>query len=509
MTAITEHVHRFGPLTLDERVGTLMRGETPLFLRPKAHALLLHLARNIGRVVPKSELMDEVWPNIYVTEDSLTQSVREIRRTLGKLDEELIRTVSGRGYMLVGKIEPEQATGQQPVIAVLRFRNDADDPQLGSLVDSFAEDIVSGLSLTGSLTVLAASSTFQFASYAENERSRTALRIGADYLVEGSLRWAGGRARIAVCLIDAKSGEQIWGDRYDIEDVGIFDTQQEIGDQIVARLVSRLDEAVARKSVSSLTSSFAAYELVARGLGSLRAALRAADAAGVADARELFERAISIDPGYALAHAHLAQAKVIGAGYGRASQTELGDALQSVSRAIALAPNLSVGWRAQSLIRLYLRQHDGAEADLRLALRLNRCDAEAVEQMGYLCTMRGRPLEALDWIDRAVRLNPIPTLWYHFDRSLAFYALCDYQSAAKELEMSPRLSPWIEVRLAACYARMGDAVKARVHLQATRRLDPGFTSTEYAVGHIAFEHPADRDHLAEGIDQALRYAGDV
>jgi DNA-binding winged helix-turn-helix (wHTH) protein len=89
----TDQVFQFGGFTLDLGKGTLGQAEQPAFLRPKAYALLTHLARHIGRVVPKSELMDAVWPGVFVTEDSLTQSIREIRKVLG---EETIRTVSKR-----------------------------------------------------------------------------------------------------------------------------------------------------------------------------------------------------------------------------------------------------------------------------------------------------------------------------------------------------------------------------------------------------------------------------
>ncbi|WP_342363156.1 winged helix-turn-helix domain-containing protein [Terrarubrum flagellatum] len=89
-----EQICRFGGFTLDLGEGLLRRGDESAFLRPKSHALLLHLARNSGRVVPKADVMDVVSPNVYVTEDSLTQSVREIRKALG---DNLVRTVSKRG----------------------------------------------------------------------------------------------------------------------------------------------------------------------------------------------------------------------------------------------------------------------------------------------------------------------------------------------------------------------------------------------------------------------------
>ncbi len=96
----TDRVFRFSGFALDIDRGTIARDEKQIFLRPKTYTLLTHLARNMGRVVPKQELMETVWPGVFVTEDSLTQAVREIRKTLGG---DLVRTISRRGYMLAAE----------------------------------------------------------------------------------------------------------------------------------------------------------------------------------------------------------------------------------------------------------------------------------------------------------------------------------------------------------------------------------------------------------------------
>ena len=242
-TIVADQTFEFGPFRLDERKGTLDQGGEEAFLRPKAYALLTHLAHNMGRVVPKAELMDAVWPGIYVTEDSLTQSIREIRKAMGD-SQHLIRTVSRRGYMLAGgrSEEPFELVAAHPIIAVLRFRNEGGDPSREPIVDGFAEDVLTGLGHFGTMTVLARNSTFQFPSYEPDAWSSVASRIGADYLVEGSVRWSGDSALVSVSLIDAKNLRQLWGERYEAADIELFAVQREIGEQIVNRLVTRLDE---------------------------------------------------------------------------------------------------------------------------------------------------------------------------------------------------------------------------------------------------------------------------
>jgi DNA-binding winged helix-turn-helix (wHTH) protein len=185
-TTDVDELFRFGDFVLDTRKGMLSRGVRAIHLRPKPYAVLVYLARNMGRVVPKSELMDAVWPGVYVTEASLTQSIREIRKELG--EQEQVRTVSRRGYMLIGQLAPPDDFSSQPIVAVLRFRNEGGDLLREPVVDGFAEDIITGLAQFGSITVLARNSSFQFDSHQPEVWADVASRIGADYLVEGSVR---------------------------------------------------------------------------------------------------------------------------------------------------------------------------------------------------------------------------------------------------------------------------------------------------------------------------------
>lgn len=105
--AATE-VIRFSGFTLDVSSGELKRNGTQTYLRPKAQAVLVPLARNKGRVISKDELMDTAWPGVFVTEDSLTQSIREVRESLGDTGQTLVRTISKRGYLLADETPLEE-----------------------------------------------------------------------------------------------------------------------------------------------------------------------------------------------------------------------------------------------------------------------------------------------------------------------------------------------------------------------------------------------------------------
>jgi tetratricopeptide (TPR) repeat protein len=250
-----------------------------------------------------------------------------------------------------------------------------------------------------------------------------------------------------------------------------------------------------RKPVTNL----AAYELVLRG----QALLRDPAQSDLKGAEAFFGAAIAKDPAYGLAHSYLALSHVMIGGFGRASAAVLANARDIAEQGIALSPDQATCRRVLSLVRLYMREHEAAEQHLRIALKLNPHDAECIEQMGYVLTMRGRPVEALAWLDRAIRVNPLHPHWYQYDRSLALYMMGEYRPAAEALEISTRPAPWIRTRLAACYAQLGEMDEARRQAAMINERDEKFSPLDYARKGVPFEIQADAEHLAEGVALAL------
>jgi tetratricopeptide (TPR) repeat protein len=198
---------------------------------------------------------------------------------------------------------------------------------------------------------------------------------------------------------------------------------------------------------------------------------------------------------------------MMGSGFALADPAVLKDAASLATQGITLAPDQSQGHDVLALARLFQREHAGAEHEARQAMNLNPCDADALNRMGYILSLRGRPLEALAWFDRAVKLNPIHPQFYNYDRAVAHYLLGQYQEAADALRRSPRRSPWIRTRLAACFAQLGEDDAARDEALQIGEEDPTFSPVAYVQSGIAFEHASDREHLAEGVWRALDLAG--
>jgi tetratricopeptide (TPR) repeat protein len=185
----------------------------------------------------------------------------------------------------------------------------------------------------------------------------------------------------------------------------------------------------------------------------------------------------------------------------------LRDAASLAMQGIALAPDQSKGHEVLAVARLFLREHAAAEHEARQSLNLNPCDADALNGLGYVLALRGRPLEALAWFDRAVKLNPMHPQYYNNDRAVAQYLLGQYQEAADTLTRSARRAPWIRTRLAACLAQLGEDDAARAEALRISEEDPTFSPVAYVESGVAFEHPSDREHLAEGVWRALDLAG--
>jgi len=121
------------------------------------------------------------------------------------------------------------------------------------------------------------------------------------------------------------------------------------------------------------------------------------------------------------------------------------------------------------------------------------------EQMGMLLTMRGRPLEALTWLARGIRIDPLHPHWYQFDRALALYMMGDYKPAAEALELATRPKPWIRTRLAACYAQLGRMEEAKAAAAQALRLNPGF---RLGTLSLSYRFDVDRERVLDGMRKA-------
>jgi adenylate cyclase len=395
-------------------------------------------------------------------------------------------------------VEPAKTLSlpDRPSIAVLPFDNLSGQPEETYFSDGITEDIITGLARFRSLFVIARNSSFAFRGK-PIDVAEIGRRLGVSYLLEGSVRRAGNRVRITAQLIETATSAHLWAERYDRSLDDIFAVQDEVAQMIVAALFGRIQEAAVERSSRLPTASLSAYDCLLRGVAHWRYTED-----GNRRACEMFERAVALDPHYALAHSYLALTRVAINGLATAPAEILDAAFAEARHAMDLDPQESRCHRILSTICLYRREYDMAEQHLRQAFELNPNDADAMMEKGRLLALRGKPQEALGWMEASVRLNPLHPPWYHAHFGVALYSLRRFVEAAQALKRMPDPGAWSRARLAACYGQLERSTEAQEAVAEVLRLEPNFSTAEYMRKSVLLEREADRELLREGLLKA-------
>ena len=307
---------------------------------------------------------------------------------------------------------------EKPSIAVLPFDNLGGDPDQQYFADGLTEDILTTLARFTQLMVIARNSTFVYRG-----RAVSIVDVGRDlnvrYVLEGSVRRSGDRVRVTAQLIDAATAAHLWADRYDRTITDIFALQDEITERIVTTLVSNIERRVIEQARRKPPDSLGAYELFLQGREqrdtSRYEAMLAAEA--------LFEQAVALDPGFALAHAEIAYLQYVYVTW--RVQPERRNALlvkgfASARRALALEPSLPMANRVLGNLHLRAREHTDAVMWAERAVMLNPGEVESYAWLANVLSYVGRSAEALEQLSHARQLDLLhPPLWdFYIGRAL-------------------------------------------------------------------------------------------
>jgi TolB-like protein/DNA-binding winged helix-turn-helix (wHTH) protein/Tfp pilus assembly protein PilF len=525
-------------------------------LRPKSFDVLHYLACNRGRVVSKDELMQAVWPDVFVTDNSLAQCISEVREALGEGAHVVLKTVARRGYLFAAEVDgtedappvAERDLAPQPAFLTAASRpvahylaiiamaalvagggwwigqslipenpiapaSHADDVSIAVLPfvtlggtsadDYFArgltEDITVALGRFAGLSVLSAKAVARY-----DGKSVTPQQIGRDlkarYLVSGSVRRNSGRIRIVIELVNTADSRLIWADQYDRDATGIFEIQDDITRRITGALAVRVSTVEQARAVAKPPGNLEAYDLVLRGRDSLSRLTRAA----TSNARVLFEQAIALDQNYAPAYVGLGMADLRAFHHGWTAEPAA--ALQRVKdhalKAIALDESNP---HAHALLgRVYARLHDYERAvdALRRAMALNPSDSDNHAGLGDALLWSGDVAGAIAALETADRLDPQLSTQDLFNLGTAYFLAGDDVRAAQVFERAAARNEgnaFVQAMLAAIYQDAGRGGEARRAIAEMRRLNPFF---DMGLFGSLFRNSAHRDKIVAALRRA-------
>jgi TolB-like protein/DNA-binding winged helix-turn-helix (wHTH) protein len=449
-------VYRFDEFLVDPKTWKLSRDGREVHLEPVVLKLLIYLIENRERLVTRHELMDTVWGDTVISESALTKAVARLRKALGddSATHRYLETVRSRGYRFVAVVEeiesPNQhnhspgkghativrrallasaaailalvivavfwpgtlqhETPEEEVIrslAVLPLNNLTGDPEQDYYVDGLHDILVTELSQMRRLRVTSRQSTSRYRN-SDLPTTEIARELGVDAIVEGSLLREGNRIEVTVQLIDGRSDEHLWAQRYTREAPYVFDLISEVANAIDAEITAKLPQEGDRLTHERMGPlDPRAIDAYALGVAHLDRFNRD----GIRTAIGQFQTAVAIEPKFALSWGQLAVAHAMDALFGFTPPHESIEKWQAAAlKAIEADDQVAIGHSALGWARMYTGDFDGACESFAQALRLNPSAPYAMHGDADCLMLDGRMDENVARIREISRVSPFSAM---------------------------------------------------------------------------------------------------
>jgi adenylate cyclase len=390
----------------------------------------------------------------------------------------------------------------KPSIAVLPFTNMSDDPGQEYFSDGITEEIITALSKTPKLFVIARTSSFKYKGKEVDVRT-VGRELGVRYVLEGSVRRSKDQLRITAQLVDTKTGNHLWAERYDRGLKDIFALQDEITFKVIAALQVKLTEGEQALITAWGTDNFEAYAKLLKGTEYGRRFNRE----GNLLARKMAEEVIALDPGYPQGYSLLGRTHMMDVWFGltKSPRKSLAEAVRLYQTVIAMYPSAAVSRGLLGIVYTMMRQHEKGIAELEKAIALNPNVADNHAFFGFVLHLNGRHKEALVEIKKAIRLNPFPENFYFLYLGNAYMYDGMYDESIAAYKKALRVQPnnlFTHLRFAAVYSLLGREDEAHAEAAEVLRINPKFSLENFAKT-IPFKNQDDTEHLIN----ALRKAG--
>lgn len=396
------------------------------------------------------------------------------------------------------------ASLDKPTIAVLPFANVSVDVNDEYLADGMTTDLITDLSKISGIYVIARSSVFAYKNQVINV-SDIGRELGAQYIVEGSIRKSGGKVRINVQLVDAATRRQIWADRYDRNLEEFFELQDEVITQVVSAVSVTLTDTESAQIERLPTTSLQAYDYYLRA----EQAGYFGGSSGLVNTINLYKKAISLDPEFANAHAGLARVAV------EIWRSDFDDvmsgaearilAYESASRALEIHPTNGQAYSVLAILQLADGHHAVAIESARKAVKLGPGRAEAYLDLGLVLAFSGEPKQGVDAIETALHLSPRPDPNILLYAGIVFFIDGQYQRAVDAFakvrdDSTGNESLW--TYLAASYTLLNQKEEAAKIITYLLKLYPNSSIEYLRVRDSYFRRPEDLERLLLALDAA-------
>jgi TolB-like protein len=505
-------------------------------IEPQVFDLLIHLVRNHDRIVTKDELIETVWKGRAISEAALSSRISAARRAVGDsgAEQKLIRTLNKRGFRFVGAVQKAvqkavQVAGKAPVleaqrasratpetsaytwsdrasIAVLPFQNISGDPEQEYLADGITEDITTGLSRQQWFSVVDRNSTFACKDEAVDIR-KLACELGARYVLEGSVRKAGGRIRVTAQLVDATKRIHVWADRHDSAVSEIFVRQDEITNRIVDSVRSQIVMAEAMRLRGRRSVDLDAHDLVTQALPHMwRMTVSEQELA-----QKLLQQAAARATPQERAHVHALLGWTYTNMFNLDSYAPIGEltekAFEAGATALALDEQDYWGHLVLGLGHARQRRPEDAVRHLSLCVDINPNFALGYAGLGYALACGGQPQRGLDALARARQVGPLDPfldIYAPVARYMALFALERYDDAITVCRTVAARHPkhaGARRLMTVSLGLLGRTEEAKESLASTLALRPDF-STDHVAYNTVFAHASDRSRFLRGLQKA-------
>lgn len=392
----------------------------------------------------------------------------------------------------------------KPAIAVLPFANVNVNPEEEYFADGMTDDLITDLSKVSGVDVIARNSVFTFKNRAINV-SEVGRELGAQYIVEGSIRRAQDRVRVNVQLVDAGTGRHIWAERFDRGYQDFFLLQDEVVEQVVSAVSVKLTDTEQERIERRPTASLEAYDYY----------LRAEQAGyvggneGLSDTMSLYTKAIALDPQFAEAYAGLARTAVevwrqdvVGV---MASPEARARAYDSAAQALDIDPSNGRAYSVLAVLQLTEGHHQAAIESARKAVTLRPGDALAHFDLGLVLAYSGKPKAAVAAVNSALRLNPKPSPDALIYAGIVFFIDGEYQRSIEALSKARtdrQDNEGFLSYLPAALAQSGQTEEARSLVQKHLQSYPTASIEYYRARETYYRRADDLERLLVGLKMA-------